>query len=197
MTQVCNGLLLRSLATLRAALIELPCRLQGSVTFLARAYAMCMLVLAFNYLFAQLLMEYAQTVNEFKARETIKRANRIFVNVQENVPLHVALLTGAMFVTTGSGHESVLGVSIIIYTMARTFWLICYAGALDPVTATPLLSLLFGTPAHQWRGPRPIIRHAQRPVSLRPHASRRTASPDLLCGCGCSQASRTLPCSCR
>ena len=70
MTQVCNGLLLRSLATLRAALIELPCRLQGSVTFLARAYAMCMLVLAFNYLFAQLLMEYAQTVNEFKARET-------------------------------------------------------------------------------------------------------------------------------
>ena len=119
---------------------------QGSVAFLARAYAICMLVLALNYLFAQLLMEYAQTANEFKARETIKRANRIFVNVQENVPVHVALLTGAMFVTTGSGHESILGVCIIIYTMARTFWLICYAGALDPVTATPLLSLLISPP---------------------------------------------------
>ena len=124
------------------------------MAFLARAYAICMLVLALNYLFAQLLMEYAQTANEFKARETIKRANRIFVNVQENVPVHVALLTGAMFVTTGSGHESILGVCIIIYTMARTFWLICYAGALDPVTATPLLSLLFGAPGPPAKSPR-------------------------------------------
>ena len=44
-----------------------------------------MLILALNYLAAQLLMEYAQMANEFKARLTIQRANRIFVNVHENV----------------------------------------------------------------------------------------------------------------
>ena len=44
-----------------------------------------MLILALNYLAAQLLMEYAQMADEFKARLTIQRANRIFVNVHENV----------------------------------------------------------------------------------------------------------------
>ena len=56
-----------------------------SQAFLAQSYALCMLILALNYLAAQLLMEDAQMVNEFKARLTIQRANRIFVNVHENV----------------------------------------------------------------------------------------------------------------
>lgn len=104
-----------------------------------------MLILALNYLAAQLLMEYAQTANEFKARLTIQRANRIFVNVHENIPLHVGFLTGAMVITTGSGHETGLAYATIVYTAARTAWLACYKGAPKPLDASNLLSLLYGT----------------------------------------------------
>ena len=112
--------------------------------FLAQSYALCMLILALNYLAAQLLMEYAQTANEFKARLTIQRANRIFVNVHENIPLHVAFLTGAMVITTGSGHETGLAYAIILYTAARTAWLACYKGAPTAISAVRLLSMLYG-----------------------------------------------------
>ena len=49
-------------------------RVVFSQAFLAQSYALCMLILALNYLAAQLLMEYAQMANEFKARLTIQRA---------------------------------------------------------------------------------------------------------------------------
>jgi uncharacterized MAPEG superfamily protein len=103
-----------------------------------------MLVLALNYIAAQLLMEYAQSANEFKARLTIQRANRIFVNVQENIPLHVGFLTGAMVIVDGSGFETSLAYATIAYTAARTAWLVCYKTAPKPMDASNLLSLLFG-----------------------------------------------------
>ena len=65
--------------------LKMPDACGVSQAFLAQSYALCMLILALNYLAAQLLMEYAQMANEFKARLTIQRANRIFVNVHENV----------------------------------------------------------------------------------------------------------------
>ena len=105
-----------------------------------------MLVLALNYLAAQLLMEYAQSANEFKARLTIQRANRIFVNVQENIPLHVGFLTGAMVIVDGSHYETSLAYATIVYTAARTAWLACYKSAPKPLDASNLLSLLFGAP---------------------------------------------------
>ena len=111
---------------------------------LGRTYAACMLVLAGNYLYAQLLVEIAQTMNEFKSRETIQRANRIFVNVQENLPLHIGLLTGAMVVTSGSGLEGPLALAVVVYTSARTAWLVCFRHARDVQTARGFLSLLFG-----------------------------------------------------
>ena len=106
-----------------------------------------MLVLALNYIAAQLLMEYAQSANEFKARLTIQRANRIFVNVQENIPLHVGFLTGAMVIVDGSGFETSLAYATIAYTAARTAWLVCYKTAPKPMDASNLLSLLFGAPS--------------------------------------------------
>ena len=143
--------------------------------FLAQSYALCMLILALNYLAAQLLMEFAQSANEFKARLTIQRANRIFVNAHENIPLHVGLLTGAMVITTGSGLETGLAYAIIVYTAARTAWLACYKGAPKPLDASNLLSVLYGTCLHT-RGPcvrrvcahhtSPYVSTARRPVTL-------------------------------
>ena len=120
------------------------CLLSVSQAFLAQSYAFCMLVLALNYLAAQLLMELAQSANELKARLTIQRANRIFVNVHENIPLHVGFLTGAMVITEDSGHETGLAYATIVYTAARTAWLVCYKGAPKPLDASNLLSLLYG-----------------------------------------------------
>ena len=130
---------------LRIIAAHAPMPAAVSQAFLAQTYALCMLILALNYLAAQLLMEWAQTANEFKARLTIQRANRIFVNVHENIPLHVAFLTGAMVITTGSGLETGLAYAIMVYTAARTAWLACYKGAPKPLDASNLLSVLYGT----------------------------------------------------
>ena len=130
---------------LRIIATHAPMPTAVSQAFLAQTYALCMLILALNYLAAQLLMEWAQTANEFKARLTIQRANRIFVNVHENIPLHVAFLTGAMVITTGSGLETGLAYAIMVYTAARTAWLACYKGAPKPLDASNLLSVLYGT----------------------------------------------------
>lgn len=133
--------------------------------FLAQSYALCMLILALNYLAAQLLMEFAQSANEFKARLTIQRANRIFVNAHENIPLHVGLLTGAMVITTGSGLETGLAYAIIVYTAARTAWLACYKGAPKPLDASNLLSVLYGTCLHTpWAPCAPCLRAPYVPL---------------------------------
>ena len=152
--------------------------------FLAQSYALCMLILALNYLAAQLLMEFAQSANEFKARLTIQRANRIFVNVHENIPLHVAFLTGAMVITTGSGHETGLAYAIILYTAARTAWLACYKGAPTAISAVRLLSMLYGACLYTPCAPYLRAPYASL-LALRGAQSR----------CAPAQARRCSPCS--
>lgn len=100
------------------------------------------------------------------------------------IPLHVAFLTGAMVITTGSGYETGLAYAIIGYTAARTAWLACYKGAPKPLDASNLLSVLYGTCLYTLCAP---CLHAPYASLLAPRGAQSRCPP--------AQARRCSPCS--
>ena len=73
----------------------------------------------------------AVTEYEAKDKDEVKRKYRIFTNIQENIPFHSALLTGAVFVVSikNSDLNDTLAALVITYTTLRTTWFIaCNAG---------------------------------------------------------------------
>jgi uncharacterized MAPEG superfamily protein len=74
----------------------------------------------------------------------VARKRRYFVNNHENIPIDIAVMTGAMVVAMAKAAEekfSLLGTFFILYTVFRFLWLICYQLKINqPV---PFRSLFF------------------------------------------------------
>ena len=113
---------------------------------LFHVYTICTLILFMKYFFSTLWAinndnhpEEDKIFQPAPVPADIKRRERVFMNDVENIPFHMAILWGAFIVQNycnyaghGNHETSALIILMIVYTIARFLFTICYLFALQP-----------------------------------------------------------------